>query len=89
MVINSILNPVFALILFVTGIWLGSMINPFFGLISILGGLLLGFSNFFKNGVEMNKQSKVLLYASFVFLLSLMLLAYLTISGFYLYLLMY
>jgi hypothetical protein len=82
--VNIIFNPIFALMLFMTGIWMGSMIDPLFGLITILGGLLLGFSNFFKNGVVMNKKSKVLLYASFIFLLSLMSLAYLAISAFYL-----
>jgi hypothetical protein len=82
--VNIIFNPIFALMLFMTGIWMGSMIDPLFGLITILGGLLLGFSNFFKNGVVMNKKSKVLLYAYFIFLLSLMSLAYLAISAFYL-----
>ncbi len=84
MAINIIFNPIFALMLFMTGIWMGSMIDPLFGLITIFGGLLLGFSNFFKNGVVMNKKSKVLLYASFIFLLSIMSLAYLAISAFYL-----
>ena len=82
MAINIIFNPIFALMLFMIGIWIGSMIDPLFGLISILGGLLLGFSNFFKNGVVINKKSKILFYGSFVFLLSLMSLAYLAISVF-------
>jgi hypothetical protein len=82
--VNIIFNPIFALMLFMTGIWMGSMIDPLFGLITILGSLLLGFSNFFKSGVVMNKKSKVLLYASFIFLLSLMSLAYLATSAFYL-----
>ncbi|WP_175638431.1 hypothetical protein [Metabacillus schmidteae] len=77
MAVNIIFNPIFYLMLFMIGIWMGGMIDPLFGLISILGGLLLGFSNSLKNGVVMNKKSKVLLYASFVFLLSLMSLAYL------------
>ncbi len=82
--VNIIFNPIFALMLFMIGIWMGSTIDPLFGLITILGGLLLGFSNFFKNGVVMNTKSKILLYTSFVFLLSLMSLAYLAITAFYL-----
>jgi hypothetical protein len=82
--VNIIFNPIFALMLFMTGIWMGSMIDPLFGLITIFGGLLLGFSNFFNNGVVMNKKSKILLYASFIFLLSIMSLAYSAISAFYL-----
>ena len=82
MVINIIFNPIFALFLFMTGIWMGSMVDPLFGLITILGGLLLGFSYSFKNGAVMNKKSKTFLFASFVFLLILMSLAYLTISHF-------
>ena len=78
------INQVFALMLFMVGIWMGSTIDPLFGLITILGGLLLGFSISFNNGVEMNKKTKVLLFASFVFLLSLMSLAYIAISIFYL-----
>ncbi len=84
MAVNIIFSPIFALMLFMIGIWMGSMIDPLFGLITILGGLLLGFSTPFKNGEKMNKKSKVLLYASFIFLLSLMSLAYLAISAFYL-----
>jgi hypothetical protein len=84
MVVNIIFNPILALLLFMIGIWMGSMIDPLFGLITILGGLLLGFSHSIKNGTVMNKKSKVLFFASFVFLLSLMSLAYLTISAFYL-----
>ena len=84
MAVNIIFNPIFALMLFMTGIWMGSMMDPLFGLITILGGSLLGFSNIFKNGVVTNKKSKVLLYASFIFLLSIMSLAYLAISAFYL-----
>ena len=82
MVVKIIFNPIFALFLFMTGIWMGSMINPLFGLITILGGLLLGFSHSFKNGAVMNKKSKILLFASFVFLLILMSLAYMTLSHF-------
>ncbi|KAB7709078.1 hypothetical protein F9802_02855 [Bacillus aerolatus] len=84
MAVNIMFNPIFALMLFMIGIWMRSTIDPLFGLITILGGLLLGFSNSFKNGVVMNKKSKFLLYATFVFLLSLMSLAYLTISILYL-----
>jgi prepilin signal peptidase PulO-like enzyme (type II secretory pathway) len=40
--VNIILNPFFALILFMIGIWMGSMIDPLFGIITIFGGLLLG-----------------------------------------------
>jgi hypothetical protein len=58
-------------------IWMGSMIDPLFGLITIFGGLLLGFSSSFKNYEVMNKKSKALLYASFIYLLSLMSLTYL------------
>jgi hypothetical protein len=78
--VNIILNPFFALILFMIGIWMGSMIDPLFGIITIFGGLLLGFSSSFKNYEVMNKKSKVLLFASFIFLLSLMSLTYLAIS---------
>lgn len=84
MTVNFMINQVFALMLFMVGIWMGSTIDPLFGLITILGGLLLGFSISFNNGVEMNKKTKVLLFASFVFLLSLMSLAYIAISIFYL-----
>jgi hypothetical protein len=84
MVVNIIFNPIFALMLFMIGIWMGSMIDPMYGLITILGGLLLGFSNSFKNGIVMNKKVNILLFSSFVFLLSLMSLAYLSISAFYL-----
>ena len=84
MAINIIFNPIFALMLFMTGIWMGSMIDPLFGLITILGGLLLGSSNLFKNGVVMNKKSNILFYATFIFLLSLMSLTYLAITAFYL-----
>ena len=84
MAVKIIFNPIFALLLFMVGIWMGSMIHPLFRLITILGGLLLGFSNSFENGVAMNKKSKVLLYAYFVFLLSLMSLAYIAISIFFL-----
>ncbi len=52
---------------------MGSMFNQLFGLVAILGGLLLGFSNLFKNGITINKKSKILLFASFVFLLSFIL----------------
>ena len=65
-----------------TGIWMGSMINPLFGLITILGGLLLGASNFFQNDFVMNKKAKILFYASFIFLLSLMSLTYIVIATF-------
>lgn len=81
---NIIFNPIFALMLFMIGIWMGSMIDPLFGLITILGGSLLGFSNSFKNGAVMNKKSRFLLISFFIFLLSLMSLAYLAISAFYL-----
>lgn len=62
-------------------------IDPLFGLMSIIGGSLQGFSILFGNNVEnveMNEKSKVLLYASFVFLLCLMSIAYLAISIIYL-----
>ncbi|MFJ8234164.1 hypothetical protein ACIQ34_00305 [Ureibacillus sp. NPDC094379] len=84
MAVNIIFNPIFALILFMTGIWMGSMIDPLFGLITILGGLLLGTSNFFQNGLGMNKKTKILFYASLIFLLSLMSLTYIVIAAFYL-----
>ena len=82
MIVNIIFNPFFAIFLFMSGIWMGSMFDPLFGLITILGGLLLGFSHSFKNGAVMNKKSKILLFASFVFLLILMSLAYMTLSHF-------
>ncbi|MBO1515487.1 hypothetical protein [Metabacillus bambusae] len=78
------INQIFALMLFMVGIWLGSTIDPLFGVITVLGGLLLGFSISLNNGVLMDKKSKVLLYASIVFLLILMSLAYITVSTFYL-----
>ncbi|RHW34016.1 hypothetical protein D1B33_14545 [Lysinibacillus yapensis] len=81
MVVN-IIFPIFALSLFMIGIWMGSMIDPLFGLIAILGGSLLGFSTSFKNGTVMNKKSRLLLLASFIFMLSLMSLAYLAILHF-------
>jgi len=80
--VNIIFNPTFALMILVIGIWMGSMVNPLFGLIAIFGGLLLGFSNLFKNGKTINKNSKVLLFVSFVFLLSLFSLTYLAVSAF-------
>lgn len=82
MSVNIIFNPTFALMILVIGIWMGSMVNPLFGLIAIFGGLLLGFSNLFKNGKTINKNSKVLLFVSFVFLLSLFSLTYLAVSAF-------
>ncbi len=82
MTVNIIFNSFFALIILVIGIWMGSMVNQLFGLVAILGGLLLGFSNLFKNGITINKKSKVLLLASFVFLLSLFSLTYLVVSAF-------
>lgn len=85
MAVNNIIsNPIFALMLFMIGIWMGSTVDPLFGLITILGGLLLGFSNLTKNDTILNKKSKILLYASFVFLLSLMSLAYVAMSILYL-----
>ncbi|MBE2978217.1 hypothetical protein [Priestia megaterium] len=82
MTVNVIFNPFFALMILVTGVWMGSTVNELFGLIAILGGLLLGFSNLFKNGITLNKKAKVLLFASFVFLLSLFSLTYLVASAF-------
>ncbi|MGE7665241.1 hypothetical protein ACQKMN_05940 [Ureibacillus composti] len=82
MAVNIIFNPIFALMLFMIGIWMGSMIDPLFGLITILGGLLLGASNFFQNDFVMNKKAKILFYASFIFLLSLMSLTYIVIATF-------
>ncbi|PEW09260.1 hypothetical protein CN435_27675 [Priestia megaterium] len=82
MVVNVIFNPFFALMILITGIWMGSTVNELFGLIAILGGLLLGFSNVFINGITINKKAKFLLFASFVFLLSLFSLTYLMVSGF-------
>jgi len=80
--VNVVFNPFFALIILVIGVWMGSTVNQLFGLVAILGGLLLGFSNLFKNGITINKKSKVLLFASFVFLLSLFSLTYLVVSAF-------
>jgi len=80
--VNIIFNSFFALIILVIGIWMGSTVNQLFGLVAILGGLLLGFSNLFKNDITINKKSKVLLFASFVFLLSLFSLTYLVVSAF-------
>ncbi|MGG2091035.1 hypothetical protein ABFY59_29580 [Priestia aryabhattai] len=77
MTVNVVFNPFFALMILVTGVGMGSTVNDLFGLIAILGGLLLGFSNLFKNGVTINKKAKVLLFASFVFLLGLFSLTYL------------
>ena len=77
MTVNVIFNPLFASMILVTGVWMGSTVNELFGLIAILGGLLLGFSNLFKNGITINKKAKVLLFASFVFLLGLFSLTYL------------
>lgn len=82
MAVNIIFNPFLALIVLIIGIWMASLVNLLFGLVAILGGLLLGFSTLFKNGITMNKKSKVLLFASFVFLLSLFSLAYLVVSVF-------
>ncbi|MDF1964697.1 hypothetical protein P2R64_32360 [Priestia megaterium] len=65
--VNVIFNSFFALIILAIGVWMGSTVNQLFGLVAILGGLLLGFSNLFKNGITINKKSKVLLFASFVF----------------------
>lgn len=82
MTVNIIFNSFFALLILVIGIWMGSTVNQLFGLVAILGGLLLGFSNLFKNGITINKKSKVLLFASLVFLLSLFSLTYLVVSAF-------
>ncbi|MBX9983731.1 hypothetical protein [Priestia aryabhattai] len=82
MAVNMIFNPFFALIVLVVGMWTASTVHQFFGLVSILGGLLLGFSTLFKNDTTINKKSKVLLFASFVFLLNLFSLAYLVVSAF-------
>jgi len=84
MVANIIFNPIFALMLFTAGIWMGCMIDSLFGLITILGGSLLGFSHSFRNGEVVNKKLRFLLIVSFIFLLSLMSIAYLAISAFYL-----
>ncbi|WP_040203448.1 hypothetical protein [Neobacillus jeddahensis] len=84
MAVTIIFIRIFALILFMAGIWMGSTIDSLFGVITILGGLLLGFSSTFENSIVMNKKSKVFLYTSFVFLLSLMSLAYLAMVHFYL-----
>lgn len=78
---NVIFNPLFASMILVTGVWMGSTSNELFGLIAILGGVLLGFSNLFKNGITINKKAKVLLFASFIFLLSLFSLTYLVASA--------
>lgn len=80
--IKIIFHPIFALILFMTDIWMGSMMDPMYGIITILGGSLQGFSYFFKNGEAMKGKSKILFYGSFVFMLSLMSLAYLDIVAF-------
>ncbi|WP_428911627.1 hypothetical protein [Niallia sp. Krafla_26] len=84
MIVNFLFHPVFALLLFVTGIWMGSMVDPLFGLITILGGMLLGASSIFENGRDMDKKIKILFIASFIFLLSLMSIAYMTITVFFL-----
>lgn len=84
MVVNIIFNPIFALFLFTTGIWMASMIDPVFGLITILGGSLLGFSPLSKNDTAMGRKTKVLLFGAFFFLLSLMSLTYLAIKIFFL-----
>lgn len=81
MTVNVIFNPLFASMILVTGVWVGSTANELFGLIAILGGVLLGFSNLFKNGITINKKAKVLLFASFIFLLSLFSLTYLVASA--------
>ncbi|MDE8674655.1 hypothetical protein [Priestia aryabhattai] len=81
MTVNVIFNPLFASMILVTGVWMGSTSNELFGLIAILGGVLLGFSNLFKNGITINKKAKVLLFASFIFLLSLFSLTYLVASA--------
>ncbi|MEB4869444.1 hypothetical protein P8831_12025 [Priestia megaterium] len=81
MTVNVIFNPLFASMILVTGVWMGSTANELFGLIAILGGGLLGFSNLFKNGITINKKAKVLLFASFIFLLSLFSLTYLVASA--------
>lgn len=81
MTVNVIFNPLFASMILVTGVWMGSTTNELFGLIAILGGGLLGFSNLFKNGITINKKAKVLLFASFIFLLSLFSLTYLVASA--------
>ncbi len=78
---NVIFNPLFASMILVTGVWIGSTANELCGLIAILGGVLLGFSNLFKNGITINKKAKVLLFASFIFLLSLFSLTYLVASA--------
>lgn len=82
MTVNVIFNPFFALIVLVIGVWMGSTVNELVGLVAILGGLLLGFSNLFKNDITINKKSKALLFASFVFLLNLFSLTYLVVSAF-------
>ncbi|MET3689623.1 hypothetical protein ABIC37_005173 [Priestia megaterium] len=38
MTVNVIFNPLFASMILVTGVWMGSTANELFGLIAILGG---------------------------------------------------
>ncbi|MBL5775150.1 hypothetical protein MXL46_17570 [Heyndrickxia sporothermodurans] len=64
-------HPVLALVLFMIGIWMASTINILCGLITILGGGLLGFSPLRRIVSLMNEKTKLLFYASFIFLLIL------------------
>ncbi|UIR31896.1 hypothetical protein LZP85_09070 [Priestia flexa] len=82
MTVTHMFNPIIALIILVTGIWMASMINPLFGLVAILGGALLGFSSLFRSETTLNNKATVLLFASFVFLLTLFSITYLVVSAF-------
>ncbi|TDB49582.1 hypothetical protein [Bacillus sp. CBEL-1] len=81
MTVTRMFNPVLALIIFGVGIWMASIIHPLFGLIAILGGALLGFSSLSRSGITLKKNANVLLFASFVFLVSLFSIAYLVASA--------
>ncbi|MBN8251230.1 hypothetical protein LZP85_08845 [Priestia flexa] len=77
---SSMFNPAFALVIFGVGIGLASMVDPLFGLLAIFGGALLGFSTLVTGKIELNKKAKLLLFASFVFLLSLFSVSYVIVS---------
>ncbi|MBN8434507.1 hypothetical protein [Priestia flexa] len=80
MTASSMFNPAFALVIFGIGIGLASMVDPLFGLLAIFGGALLGFSRLVTGKIELNKKAKLLLFASFVFLLSLFSVSYVIVS---------
>jgi len=82
MTVTRMFNPILALIIFGAGIWMASIINSLFGLVAILGGALLGFSSLSRSRITLKKNANVLLFASFVFLVSLFSIAYLVASAF-------